>query len=95
MKKSRHGKYKNYEKRILQFLIKQEDVTATKIMNSVKIQKSSCYDVLGQLRYFECINWIGEPQDAISMIWVTPKGRKYLKHITDGNDLHQSELSNF
>ena len=82
MKKLRHGKYYEYEKRILQFLIQQnEDVSATRISIKTKIPKSSCYDVLGKLRYFGYIEWIGEPQDWISMIVITTKGKKYLNNL--------------
>jgi len=82
MKKSRRGKYFDYEKIILQFLTQQkEHVTATKISIKTNIPKSSCYDVLGKLRYFGHIDWIGEPQDAISMILITPKGKECLKQL--------------
>ncbi|MCH7560309.1 MAG: hypothetical protein IIC67_02890 [Thaumarchaeota archaeon] len=85
MKKLRHGKYYEYEKRILEFLIQQkEDVTAIKISIKMNIPKSSCYDVLGKLRYFDYIDWIGEPQDAISMVMITSKGKDHLKHNTNG-----------
>ena len=84
MKKIRHGKYFDYEKRILEFLTQQKyDVTATKISIKTNIPRSSCYDVLGKLRYFRYIDWIGESQDAISMIMITSKGKAYLKHITN------------
>ena len=82
MKKSRHGKYQNYKKRILEFLIRQkEDVTATRISIKLNIPKSSCYDVLVKLRYFGYIDWIGEPQDAISMVMITPRGEEYLNDL--------------
>ncbi len=82
MKKLRRGKYYDYEKRILQFLTKQKyNVSATRIRINTNIPKSSLYDVLGKLRYFEYVEWIGEPQDAISMVMITSKGKDHLKHI--------------
>ena len=82
MKKFRHGKYHDYEREILQFLSKQKhDVSATQIRIKAKIPKSSCYDVLGRLRYYGYIEWIGEPQDAISMVMIASKGKEYLKQL--------------
>lgn len=82
MKKTRHGKYRNYEKRILQFLTKQKDDVATwQIIRTTNIPRSSCYDVLGKLRYFGYIEWIGEPQDWISMIVITSKGKDHLNNL--------------
>lgn len=82
MRKSRHGKYYEYEKRILQFLTKQEnEISATHIRILTNIPESSCYDVLGKLRYHGCIAWIGEPQDWISEIVITSKGKEYLKNL--------------
>lgn len=80
MKKSRNGKYKEYEKRILRFLVKQKyDVTAGQIRRNTNIPKSSCYDVLDTLRNSGYIEWIGEFQDAISMVMITSKGKNHLK----------------
>ncbi|EIJ66160.1 hypothetical protein BD31_I1686 [Candidatus Nitrosopumilus salaria BD31] len=80
--KSRNGKYRLYEKYILQFLNKQtDDVAAWKIGRCTNIPKSSLYDVLGKLRSSNYIDWIGEPQDAISMILITGKGKKHLKQL--------------
>ncbi len=82
MKKSRNGKYKEYKKRVLQLLIKQKDsVRAADIKNKLTIPRSSLYDVLGKLRYYGYIGWIGEPQDLISMVLITKKGRDYLKNL--------------
>lgn len=82
MGKARYGKYYDYEKRILQFLSQQkEDVTATKIRIKTNIPKSSCYDVLGKLRDSGYVDWIGEPQDAISMVMITSKGKDHLIRI--------------
>ena len=84
VKKSRNGKYRGYEKRILQILIKQkDDLSAGVIRRKSKIPKSSLYDVLGKLRYYGYIIWIGEPQDSISVILITEKGRDYLKNLTN------------
>ena len=85
MKRTRHGKYKEYEKIILQILLKPPfDVMGTGQIRFVsKIPKSSCYDVLGKLRREGCIEWIGEPQDWTSMISITEKGKTYLKNIQD------------
>ena len=80
MKKLRNGKYHDYEKRILQFLVQQkESVSATTIRFNTKIPKSSFYEVLGNLRISGNIEWLGEPQDWISMVLITPKGQNYLK----------------
>lgn len=80
MKRSRHGKYKEYERRILQVLTKEKSsISATQIRISAEIPKSSLYDVLRKLHYEGHIEWIGEPQDWISMIRITEKGRDYLK----------------
>lgn len=76
----RKGKYLNYEKIILEFLIKQEDdVTAITIRIHTEIPKSSFYEVLGRLRYWGYVDWIGEPQDWTSFVGITQKGRNYLK----------------
>lgn len=82
MKRSRHGKYKNYEKKILHILTKEKNsISATQIRISAEIPKSSHYDVLRKLHHEGHIEWIGEPQDWISMIKITEKGRDYLKNI--------------
>lgn len=84
MKKSRSGKYKEYGKRVLQLLIKQKDsVEAIYIKKELKIPRSSLYDVLGTLHDCGYIEWIGEPQDWISMIRITEEGRDYLKSLMD------------
>ena len=79
VKRVRNGKYAKYEKLILNFLCKQKhDVTAGKIRRELKIPRTSSYDVLNILRDSGLIAWIGEFQDtSISMILLTPKGRKY------------------
>lgn len=83
MKRVRHGKYRQYEKIILQILTKPPaDITGTGQIRFVsKIPKSSCYDVLGKLRNEGHIEWIGEPQDWTSIITITEKGKDYLKNI--------------
>ena len=79
-KKSRNGKYHEYEKRVLQLLTEQkDDVSSVHIRIQLKIPRSSLYDVLGKLRDRGCIDWIGEFQDQISMILITEKGKSYLK----------------
>ena len=79
-KKPRKGKYLNYEKRILHFLAEQSDeVDASSILLHIHIPKSSFYEVLGRLRYYGYVDWIGEPQDWISFVGITQKGRNYLK----------------
>ena len=63
-------------------IIKQkDDSSAGKIKRNTNIPKSSLYDVLGKLRYYGYIEWIGEPQDCISMIIITEKGTDYLKRL--------------
>lgn len=79
-KKSRIGKYHEYEKRVLQFLTEQKnDVSSVRIRLRLKIPRSSLYDVLGKLRDHGYIDWIGEFQDQISMILITEKGKSYLE----------------
>ncbi len=78
-KKSRNGKYREYEKEVLQFLAEQKnDVSSAHIRIRLKIPRSSLYDVLGKLRDHRYIDWIGEFQDQISMILITEKGKSYL-----------------
>ncbi len=80
MTKFRRGKYYEYEKRILKFLILQkESVSATRIRVKTNIAKSSFYDVLRNLQHSGYIEWIGEPQDWISMVLITQKGQDYIK----------------
>ena len=84
MKKSRNGKYREYEKSVLQFLIKQSSsIESVYIKNELKIPRSSLYDVLGTLRASGYITWVGEPQDWISMIRITEEGKDHLKHLLD------------
>jgi len=89
VKRLRNGKYQNYKKRILQFLIEQNVrrpsyiVGASYIRLHLKIPKSSLYDVLGKLSYNRYIDWIGEPQDWTSEIEITEKGKDYLKSLTN------------
>lgn len=81
-KKSRNGKYKKYEKIILQLLASQKsDLSSAQIKRALKIPRSSMYDILSKLRYNGHIEWIGEPQDQISMIIITESGKKYLKYL--------------
>jgi DNA-binding PadR family transcriptional regulator len=83
-KKSRTGKYHEYGKRVLQLLIEQKyDVSTTFIKNRLKIPRSSLYDVLGKLRDYGYIDWIGEFQDQISMILITEKGKNHLEHLVN------------
>lgn len=93
MKRTRCGKYKEYERIILQILLKppydamgtgQIRFVSKKIFGS-KIPKSSCYDVLGKLRKKGYIDWIGEPQDWTSLISITEAGKDHLKSIQDQN----------
>ncbi|MBM3910165.1 MAG: TrmB family transcriptional regulator [Thaumarchaeota archaeon] len=80
--RTRTGKYKEYEKRILRFLIKQNDLSsASQIRRNTNIPKSSFYDVLRKLNYYGYIEWIGEPQDWISEVEITKKGIVYLEHL--------------
>lgn len=82
MKKSRSGKYREYEKRVLQFIIKQtSSIESVHLKKELKIPRSSLYDVLGTLRDHGYIEWIGEPQDWISMIRITEEGKNHLKHL--------------
>lgn len=84
MRKSRIGKYYKYEKRVLQFLVERNEfVGSGSIKKWLKIPKSSLYDVLGKLRYYGYIEWLGEPQDWLSEIGITEKGRDYLKSFID------------
>lgn len=84
MKKSRNGKYREYEKSVLQFLIKQpSSIESVYLKKELKIPRSSLYDVLGILRGLGHIEWIGEPQDWISMIRITEEGKDHLKHLLD------------
>jgi len=80
--KSRIGKYHEYEIIVLQFLIKQKDLVGSSYIKRIlKIPRSSLYDVLGKLRYYGYIVWLGEPQDWISEIGITEKGRNYLQSL--------------
>lgn len=80
-KKSRTGKYHEYERRVLEFLMEQKgSVSAVHIRMRLKIPRSSLYDVLGKLRDHGHIDWIGEFQDLISMISITEKGKKHLEN---------------
>ena len=83
MRKSRSGKYREYEKSVLEFLVKQNSsIESVQIRIELKIPRSSLYDVLGTLRGRGHITWIGEPQDWISMIRITEEGKDHLKHLT-------------
>ncbi|MEX0862909.1 hypothetical protein [Nitrosopumilus sp.] len=87
MRNLRNGKYRKYEKIILQILLKPPyDIMGTGQIRFVsKIPKSSCYDVLGKLREEGYIDWIGESQDWTSLISITEAGKDYLKNIQDQN----------
>ncbi len=90
-RKARNGKYAEYGRRILIILqIQRKFIVVSKIRLKTKIPRSSLYDVLGTLRISKYIDWVGEPQDLISMIQITPTGRNYLNQVG-----HQSELIHF